>query len=764
MAQQRRSLLTVHRRDQEEQTSTNNLEDGAATGEVQDRDNLSNESPKVDEGANTAEEWNRDVDIIDETAGTAAAAADKEIPKTNNSGDDGANSGISIRVTIPPLLLTLSPTPDRLTFPQVRTIHDAAERTIEAYFTSLNSDDNDRNVLEDGIEFSYSKLLGVTLDEWVGSDGRSICGVDAQDARDTACSNKQPKACVYGSTAEEDVCANGELCFANIAPSCGGDGDRRGLIRGPAQSRHLAYTDAYTVIQLAGGIANFRVVTPAAAPNEKRLGRLSEKAIEKGLVKALAELNDPIFDGIVDVDATPLTPSDAPFLGVAEEMNEMEPEVEGSTEVIDAKEDEAVDANGPKEAADDVGKKEANEVADDEGIEDINEDIEDIEEEEEETQNEDDTEDAPVAIESNEPTESIGEPPMTVLETVQQPQEPVAPASGEEIPPTMTDPSNETPMRDISPVVRDPPKESSGTVLPGAPLGPVGGDEGASAINFKANAEMAPPNNSPLIGGVVTVMILLAIGLVFSVIAFRRNKHRNKGNIEGDADNLIDFEGRNESDLEASESLGKSSPVLATIKESEGEANEEGSGATDESSSNSAPNLDEPENLVSPTELSSIVHVRSRSPPKAQQQQQEQQQQQQELQQKKLQEQERQLQKQQLHELLDQDMISISETTVSHTDTSLGLGTSLRPSESFEIRRHFESITVRKDMLIPDITTGMESHDHRSTNVINTELARVPKNVDVEDRGNLITYPRHLQQNKGRQHRPSTGLNIQSEV
>jgi len=71
---------------------------------------------------------------------------------------------------------------------------------------------------------------------------------------------------------------------------------------------------------------------------------------------------------------------------------------------------------------------------------------------------------------------------------------------------------------------------------------------------------------------------------------------------------------------------------------------------------------------------------------------------------------------------------------------------------------------VRKDMLILDITTGMESHGDRSTNVINTELARVPKNVDVEDRGNLITYPRHLQQNMERQHRTTTDLNIQAEV
>ena len=729
---------------------------GAAADEVQrDRDNLSNEKPKVDDGTNTNEEWNRDVDIIDDTA---AAAADKEIPKTNNSGDDDANSSISIRVTIPPLLLTLSPTPDRLTFPQIRTIHDAAERTIEAYFTSLNSDDNDRSILEDGIKFSYSKLLGVTLDEWVGLDGRSICGVDAQDARDAACSNKQPKTCVYGSTAEEDACTNGELCFANIAPSCGGDGDRRRLIRGPAQSRHLAYTDAYTVVQLAGGIANFRVAAPAAAPNEKRLGRLSEKAIEKGLIKALAELNDPIFDGIVDVEATPLTSSVAPFLGVAEEKNEMEPEVEGPTEAIDAKEEEAVDASAPKdtnETADGEDQKETNEVADDQGIDGI-EDIEEEEEiEEEETQDEDDTKDTPVAAEPDEPTESVGELPITEPTTMEQPPEPVAPTFGEEPPSTLPEPSNETPIEDIPPVVRDPPTDSSGTVLPGVPLGPVGGDEGGSAINFKTNAEMEPPNNSPLIGGVVTGMILLAIGLVFSVIAFRRHK-RNKASIEGDADNLIGFEGQRESDLEASGSLGKSSPVLSTIKETDGEANEEGSGATDESSSNSALNLEEPEDLVSPTELTSVAHVRSRSPPKAQQQQK----------QEEMPQEERQLQKQQLHELLDQDMdmMSISETTVSHTDTSLGQGTSIRPSESFEIRRHFESITVRKDMLIPDITTGMESHNHRSTSVINTELARVPKNVDVEDRGNLITYPRHLQQNKGRQHRPTTGLNIQSEV
>ena len=752
MAQQRRSLLGIRRRDQEEEISINNVEDGAAANEVQrDRENLSNEKP----GTNTAEEWNRDVDIIDETAGTsstantAAAAADKEIPKTNNSGDGGTNSGISIRVTIPPLLLTLSPTPDRLTFPQARTIHDAAERIIEAYFTSLNSDGSDRNILEDGIKFSYSKLLGVTLHEWVGSDGRSICGVDAQDARDAACSNKQPKTCVYGSTAEEDVCTNGELCFANIVPSCSDD-DRRRLIRGPAQSRHLAYADAYTVIQLAGGIANFRVVAPAVAPNEKRLGRLAEKAIEKGLIKALAELNDPIFGSIVDVEVTPLKSPDAPFLGVAEEKNEMESEVEGSTEAVDAKENEAVGDEGQidaNETADDEGQKETNEVADYEYT-DIEEEEE---EEEEETQNEDDTENTPVTVEPDEPTESIGELPTTESETVEQPS--VAPDSGEEIPPTITEPSNES---DTPPVVRDPPTESA--VLPGVLLGPAGGDEGGSAINFKTNAEMESPNNSPHIGGIVTGMILLAIGLVFSVIAFRRHK-RNKATcsrIEGDADNFIGFEGRHKSDLEASENLGKSSPVLATIEETDGEANEEESESTDESSSNSALNLDQPENLVSSTELSSVAPVRSRSLPKAQQQQK----------QEQLQEQERQLQKHQLHELLEQDMdvMSISETTVSHTDTSLGQGTSLRPSESFEIRRHFESITVRKDMLIVDITTGMESHGHRSTNVINTELARVPKNVDVEDRGNLMTYPRHLQQNKERKHRTTTDLNIQAEI
>ena len=49
MAQQRRSLLGIRRRDQEEEISINNVEDGAAANEVQrDRENLSNEKPGTD--------------------------------------------------------------------------------------------------------------------------------------------------------------------------------------------------------------------------------------------------------------------------------------------------------------------------------------------------------------------------------------------------------------------------------------------------------------------------------------------------------------------------------------------------------------------------------------------------------------------------------------------------------------------------------------------------------------------------------------------
>ena len=95
---ERRSLLAVHRRDGEEENPID-----AIDATERDREDFSNEKPNVDDGSPTAEEWNRDVDI------TAEA---KEIPKTNNSGDGGTTPGIPVRVTIPPLLLTVSPTPD----------------------------------------------------------------------------------------------------------------------------------------------------------------------------------------------------------------------------------------------------------------------------------------------------------------------------------------------------------------------------------------------------------------------------------------------------------------------------------------------------------------------------------------------------------------------------------------------------------------------------------------------------------------------------
>lgn len=104
-------------------------------------------------------------------------------------------------------------------------------------------------------------------------------------------------------------------------------------------------------------------------------------------------------------------------------------------------------------------------------------------------------------------------------------------------------------------------------------------------------------------------------------------------------------------------------------------------------------------------------------------------------------------QQQQLLQLFEED-VSIGETTVSHTDTSLGNGSPIKPSDSFEIRRHFESITLRKDMMVPAATAGMESRDPSRVRIVNTEMGRMPRNVDVEDKGNLITYPRHLKTSK----------------
>ena len=383
---ERRSLLAVHRRDGEEEGPID-----AIDATERDREDFSNEKPKVDDGSPTAEEWNR-----------AAAAGDgaeaKEIPKTNNSGDGGTTPGIPVRVTIPPLLLTVSPTPDRLTFEQVRTIHDAAERTVEAYFTLLNSDGNDRNKLEDGITFSYLKLLGVMLDEWVGAEGRSFCGVNVQDAKDNSCSggDKQAKTCVYGSVSEEQICPSGQLCFANIAPSCADakdNSDRRRLIRGPTRrddtpSRNLA-ADAYTVIQLAGGVVNFRVVAPAVPPTGKRLGRISEKAIEKGLTKTLMNLNDPVLGGIVDITVAPLTSSYAQFLGVPDGS-------EGGNEIEVVKEEE--EEEDDDDEVDGI-PKETNEIKDND-VEDANEEIlyeievteEEDEDKDEEEFNEDDEE------------------------------------------------------------------------------------------------------------------------------------------------------------------------------------------------------------------------------------------------------------------------------------------------------------------------------------------------------------------------------------
>lgn len=730
---ERRSLLAVHRRDGEEEGPIN-----AIDATERDREDFSNEKPKVDDGPPTAEEWNRDVDI---TGDAAAAAEAKEIPKTNNSGDGGTTPGIPVRVTIPPLLLTISPTPDRLTFEQVRTIHDAAERTVEAYFTLLNSDGNDRNKLEDGITFSYLKLLGVTLDEWVGAEGRSFCGVNVQDAKDNSCSggDKQAKTCVYGSVSEEQICPSGQLCFANIAPSCvdaKDDNDRRRLIRGPARrddtpSRNLA-ADAYTVIQLAGGVANFRFVAPAVPPTGKRLGRISEKAIEKGLTKALMDLNDPVLGDIVDITVAPLTSSYAQFLGVpdgSEGGNEIE--------VIKEEDDDDDEVDGIP--------KETNEIKDND-VEDANEEIlyeieipkeEDEDKEEVEDEAEDDEEEVDgVPNETNEIKDSNAEDTnkeIHVNEDESDEEEMQDKDNADKIA-VVTEPTVLPPtiMNDNPLIVRDPPTESSGAVFPDIPLRPDEGDEGGSAIIFETSAETAPTNNAPLVTGVVTGMILLAIGLVFSVIVFRRHKHRNKGSIEDETDNFVHFEGHHESDLDASkksdsntQGRSKSPPSLQAIKEAEGEVNEEGSEGTDESSSNSPPNQDEPKNLDSRNELSSMVGMRSRSPPKSQE-----------------------LEKEEIHELLDQDMISISETTLSHTDTSLGQGAGIKPAESFEVQRYFESITVRKDMMMPEFTTGTESRDHEPMNAINTlntHLGRVPKEIDTEDRSNLITYPRHLQ-------------------
>ena len=735
---ERRSLLAVHRRDGEEEGPI----DAIDTAE-RDRKDFSNEKPKVDDGSPTTEEWNRDVDITGD--GTAAAAEAKETPKTNNSGDDSTTPGIPVRVTIPPLLLTVSPIPDRLTFEQVRTIHDAAERTVEAYFTLLNSDGNDRNKLEDGTTFSYLKLLGVTLDEWVGSDGRSVCGIDIQDAKDNSCSggDKQAKTCIYGSVSEEEICPSGQLCFANIAPSCADAkdaNDRRGLIRGPSgrddtPSRNLA-AGAYTVIQLAGGIANFRVVAPAVPPTGKRLGRLSEKAIEKGLTNALMELNDPVLDGITDITVTPLTSSDAQFLGVPDrsgneiEVSKEEEEEEEADDANDDENEDEEDADGvPKETNEMIDNneedaiEEMNEIEVAEEADEVAEDDDDEEEDEDEEEDSEEKVDG-VPKETNEIKDNNTEDANNEINVIEDEsdEEVMQDNDNEDKSTVVTEPTVLPPtiMNENSPIAIDPPTESSGAVLPDIPLGT--GDEGGSTIIFETSAETAPANNAPLVTGVVTGMILLAIGLVFSIIVFRRHKHRNKGSIEGDTDSFVHFEEHHESDLEASKKTNRKT------EEAEGEVNEEGSEGTDESSSNSPPNQDEPKSLDS-NGLS--------SPPKSQE-----------------------LEKEQLHELLDQDMLSISETTVSHTDTSLGQGAGIKPSESFEVRRYFESITARKDMMMPEFTTGTESRDLQPMNVMNTELSRVGKSVDVEDRGNLLTYPRHLQQQK----RHRTDLHIQNEI
>jgi len=617
----------------------------------EERKNASNDGG----GNSTATvDYNRDADNEE---GEGA----EQLPNTNNSHDEDA-PGIPVRVTIPPLLLRLSPTTEALTAQQVRLIHDMAESTIESYLVLLNSDD--RNALEDGIIFSYLSLLGVTMDQWVGSTGQSYCGTNFMDAGDTCV---QP--CTYGSLNDADGCPSGQLCYANVmsCPAADNNNDRK--LRGGATARQsgrgLLADDTYTVIQLAGGLANFRVVSPATAPSEKRLGRLAAKGIEKNLSPALQELDDPVLAGIDAVTTSVLLAgSESSAFGISDES------VEGE-----------------------------------------------------------DQEGSPVL---DEPPVDNPQPPPSTTDGIP----PIADTTLDEATPSSIPPASipeETPSEDIPPVLRDPPSENSGTIMPGVPSGQgiVGGE---TAVHAKT-VETSSTKTTPLVAGVVTGMVLLTIALVVSVL-FIRKKRRTRS--KNDARRVQFQPQRDDSDLKdsgerldsaASRPLAMmmSRPLpMDSIKEIDEKGANDEKEDTDESSSDTVNAQHKHEELVSPAQLNNNLVPKSRTRFAASSAARTGEQQQQ----------------------MFEDDVSIGETTVSHTDTSLGNGSPIKPSDSFEIRRHFESITLRKDMMVPAVAAGMESRDPSRVRIVNTEMGRMPRNVDVEDKGNLITYPRHLKTSK----------------
>ena len=93
---------------------------------------------------------------------------------------------------------------------------------------------------------------------------------------------------------------------------------------------------------------------------------------------------------------------------------------------------------------------------------------------------------------------------------------------------------------------------------------------------------------------------------------------------------------------------------------------------------------------------------------------------------------------------------SLAGISLDSRNASFGMALPLQQTESFEIRRFFESVTVTKDMMVPESMDEMQMQPNgdNASQYLNSALGRTPQNVDTEDRRNVITHPRGKKKKK----------------
>jgi hypothetical protein len=93
---------------------------------------------------------------------------------------------------------------------------------------------------------------------------------------------------------------------------------------------------------------------------------------------------------------------------------------------------------------------------------------------------------------------------------------------------------------------------------------------------------------------------------------------------------------------------------------------------------------------------------------------------------------------------------SLAGISLDSRNASFGMALPLQQTESFEIRRFFESVTVTKDMMVPESMDEMQLQPNgdNASQYLNSALGRTPQNVDTEDRRNVITHPRGKKKKK----------------